>query len=156
MNIEEIQSVIKSNWNRRLGEKALRYVDRFSKRELAGKKISAEVKGNHGTYRVSITVNPTRTESVCSCYIGKGGGCHHCAALAHTFLRDPESFQVIRSKQRKQIKTLEATRNQKRRSLFDAQDQIDRQRAELIAQIEEKLEQKVEIAPLFTIRWQLG
>nr|WP_182591490.1 SNF2-related protein [Methylobacterium fujisawaense] len=55
----------------------------------------------------------------------------------------------------KQIKTLEATRNQKRRSLFDAQDQIDRQRAELIAQIESKLEQKVEDAPLFTIRWQL-
>jgi adenine-specific DNA-methyltransferase len=56
----------------------------------------------------------------------------------------------------KQIKTLEATRNQKRRSLFDAQDQIDRQRAELIAQIESKLEQKVEVAPLFTIRWHLG
>lgn len=55
----------------------------------------------------------------------------------------------------KQIKTLEATRNQKRRSLFDAQDQIDRQRAELITQIEEKLEQKVEVAPLFSIRWTL-
>ena len=55
----------------------------------------------------------------------------------------------------KQIKTLEATRNQKRRSLFDAQDQIDRQRAELIAQIESKLEQKVEVAPLFSIRWRL-
>ena len=40
----------------------------------------------------------------------------------------------------KQIKTLEATRNQKRRSLFDAQDQIDRQRADLITQIESKLE----------------
>jgi adenine-specific DNA-methyltransferase len=35
----------------------------------------------------------------------------------------------------KQIKTHEATRNQKRRSLFDAQDQIDRQRAEFIAEI---------------------
>ena len=55
----------------------------------------------------------------------------------------------------KQIKTLEATRNQKRRSLFDAQDQIDRQRSELIAQIESKLEQKVEVAPLFSIRWRL-
>jgi adenine-specific DNA-methyltransferase len=55
----------------------------------------------------------------------------------------------------KQIKTLEATRNQKRRSLFDAQDQIDRQRAELIAQIESKLEQKVDVASLFTIRWTL-
>jgi adenine-specific DNA-methyltransferase len=55
----------------------------------------------------------------------------------------------------KQIKTLEALRNQKRRSLFDAQDEIDKQRSELIAQIEGKLEQKVDLAPLFTIRWKL-
>ncbi|TIR99804.1 MAG: DEAD/DEAH box helicase, partial [Mesorhizobium sp.] len=55
----------------------------------------------------------------------------------------------------KQIKTLEAARNQKRRSLFDAQDQVDRQRAELIAQIESKLEQKVEVGPLFAIRWRI-
>jgi adenine-specific DNA-methyltransferase len=55
----------------------------------------------------------------------------------------------------KQIKSLETLRNSKRRSLFDAQDAIDRQRAELIAQIETKLEQKADIIPLFTIRWQL-
>ena len=55
----------------------------------------------------------------------------------------------------KQIKSLEAFRNQKRRSLFDAQDQIDKQRAELIAQIEGKLEQKIDRVPLFTIRWKL-
>jgi adenine-specific DNA-methyltransferase len=56
----------------------------------------------------------------------------------------------------KQIKSLEALRNQKRRSLFDAQDEIDKRRAELIAQIEGKLEQKVELVPLFTIRWRIG
>jgi ERCC4-related helicase len=55
----------------------------------------------------------------------------------------------------KQIKSLEALRNQKRRSLFDAQDEIDKHRAELIAQIERKLEQKIDVVPLFTIRWQL-
>jgi adenine-specific DNA-methyltransferase len=55
----------------------------------------------------------------------------------------------------KQIKSLEALRNQKRRSLFDAQDEIDKQRSELIAQIEGKLEQKVELVQLFTIRWKL-
>lgn len=53
----------------------------------------------------------------------------------------------------RQIKTLEATRNQKRRSLFDAQDAIDTQRATLIAEIEAKLDQAVEIASLFEIRW---
>jgi adenine-specific DNA-methyltransferase len=55
----------------------------------------------------------------------------------------------------KQVKSLEASRNQKRRSLFDAQDEIDKQRAELIAQIEGKLQQKVDLVRLFTIRWLL-
>jgi len=36
----------------------------------------------------------------------------------------------------KQIRALEATRNQRRKSLFDAQDQVDKQREELIANIE--------------------
>jgi len=56
----------------------------------------------------------------------------------------------------KQIKALEAQRNQKRRSLFDAQDQVDRQREELIARIEGKLAQETELRSLFTVRWVLG
>ncbi len=55
----------------------------------------------------------------------------------------------------KQIKALESQRNQKRRSLFDAQDEVDRQREELIAQIEGKLQQKEVALPLFSIRWIL-
>jgi adenine-specific DNA-methyltransferase len=53
----------------------------------------------------------------------------------------------------KALKTLEAERSTKRRTLFDAQDNIDAQRADLIAQIEAKLEQHVKSKPLFTIRW---
>ena len=55
----------------------------------------------------------------------------------------------------KQIKTIEVQRNQKRRTLFDAQDQVDRQREELIAQIEGKLQQQTELHQLFTIRWSV-
>jgi hypothetical protein len=55
----------------------------------------------------------------------------------------------------KQVKELEKQRNQKRRSLYDAQDEVDRRRDELIAQIEGKLEQKAELQSLFTIRWSL-
>jgi ERCC4-related helicase len=55
----------------------------------------------------------------------------------------------------KTVKALEAERSTKRRSLFDAQDKIDEQRTELIAQIEGKLEQKVNVQPLFTIRWRV-
>jgi adenine-specific DNA-methyltransferase len=55
----------------------------------------------------------------------------------------------------KQIKALEAQRNQKRRSLFDAQDQVDKQRDELIALIEGKLDQIIALRPLFILRWML-
>jgi ERCC4-related helicase len=56
----------------------------------------------------------------------------------------------------KEIKALEAQRNQKRRSLFDAQDQVDRQREDLIANIESKLQQSVTSTPVLTIRWALS
>lgn len=55
----------------------------------------------------------------------------------------------------KQVQVLEKQRNQKRRSLFDAQDEVDAKRDSLIAQIEGKLEQKSEVKQLFTIRWSL-
>lgn len=55
----------------------------------------------------------------------------------------------------KQIKALEAQRNQKRRSLFDAQDEVDRQREGLIAHIEGKLHQQTELQQLFEIRWNI-
>lgn len=55
----------------------------------------------------------------------------------------------------KQIKALEAQRSQKRRSLFDAQDEIDRQREQLIGDIEGKLQQRVSLTRLFSIRWSL-
>ncbi|MBI4573196.1 MAG: hypothetical protein HY713_07915 [candidate division NC10 bacterium] len=55
----------------------------------------------------------------------------------------------------KQIKTLEAQRNEKRRTLFDAQDQVDMQRGELIAAIEGKLAQSASQTELFSVRWLL-
>jgi superfamily II DNA or RNA helicase len=55
----------------------------------------------------------------------------------------------------KRIRSLEGARNEKRRSLFEAQDQVDRQRDELIAAIEGKLTQNASTTPLFTVRWSL-
>ena len=55
----------------------------------------------------------------------------------------------------KTMKALEGTRNQRRRSLFDAQDAIDAKRGELIARIEAKLAQSVTSEPLFTIAWTI-
>lgn len=55
----------------------------------------------------------------------------------------------------KQIKSLEAQRNEKRRSLFEAQDRVDQQREALIATIEGKLAQSASTTHLFAIRWSL-
>jgi ERCC4-related helicase len=56
----------------------------------------------------------------------------------------------------KQVKGLESSRNQKRQSLFEAQDEVDRQRDGLIEQIESQLEQKSRLECLFKIRWSLA
>lgn len=56
----------------------------------------------------------------------------------------------------KQIKAIEAQRNQKRKSLFDAQDAVDKQREELITQIEGKLNQNSRTENLFHLKWRLN
>ena len=55
----------------------------------------------------------------------------------------------------KQIKAIESQRNDKRRSLFEAQDAIDTQREQLIGKIEEKLQQAASLNLLFSVRWLL-
>ena len=52
----------------------------------------------------------------------------------------------------KEVKALESQRNAKRRALFDAQDDIDRRREQLIVEIEGKLQQRVSQKALFSIR----
>src|SRR5437667_10670091 len=106
-NNEELISIIRSDWPRSAGDKAKRYVGQFFDRTLTDNKITAKVEGNHGIYRVSINVKGKETDSACSCYIGRDGGCHHCHALALTFIKDPDSFTVIRKKKLTSIRTLE-------------------------------------------------
>ena len=55
----------------------------------------------------------------------------------------------------KQVKTLESQRNQKRRSLFDAQDEVDTQREKLIEKIEGKMQQQTKLLQLFAVRWSI-
>ena len=55
----------------------------------------------------------------------------------------------------KQIRVLETERKDRRKSLFDAQDAVDRQRDELIGQIEGKLTQRSELVQLFSLRWRI-
>ena len=55
----------------------------------------------------------------------------------------------------KHVKSLEAHRNTRRRALFDAQDDIDRHREQLIAEMEGKLGQRTTLQELFSIRWKV-
>jgi uncharacterized Zn finger protein len=106
-DLEILTKSIQRNWSSPIGEKAKRYVDQFSNRIRIGTKIVANVIGNHGTYTVSIQASPEFTAtSACSCYIGKGGYCHHCAALAITFLKAPESFVEKATKKLGDVKGL--------------------------------------------------
>ncbi len=56
----------------------------------------------------------------------------------------------------KQIKALEANRNSKRKSLFDAQDEIDRRREQLIEAIEAKLADSTSSKQIMAFRWRLA
>jgi hypothetical protein len=55
----------------------------------------------------------------------------------------------------KRQRDLEKLRGRKRRELFDKQDEVDARRESLIAELEEKLEQRVEERPLFAIGWRV-
>lgn len=55
----------------------------------------------------------------------------------------------------RQAKDLEVRLTQKRRELFEAEDEIDRQKEQIIATVEARLQQKIETKQLFTIRWEV-
>jgi superfamily II DNA or RNA helicase len=53
------------------------------------------------------------------------------------------------------LKTLQATRNQKRKDLFAAQDEVETRRDGLIADIEARMKQGQKTESIFAIRWKL-
>jgi ERCC4-related helicase len=55
----------------------------------------------------------------------------------------------------KQATDLERKRTEKRKKLFEAQDEIDRKKEELILDIEGRLKQVVSVGDVFTIRWKV-
>jgi adenine-specific DNA-methyltransferase len=55
----------------------------------------------------------------------------------------------------RQVKKLEGERNDKRRKLFVAQDEIEQCRDALIESVQSKLEQQVTLVRILSIRWQI-
>jgi uncharacterized Zn finger protein len=101
-----VQKVLRTTWPGPPGEKARRYIGKFYALERIGDRITGKVEGNHGTYTVSIQVDGSQVSSTCGCYIGKHGYCHHCAALAHTFLQTPTAFVEVVSKDKADLSSL--------------------------------------------------
>ena len=55
----------------------------------------------------------------------------------------------------RQIKEMEKKRNTMRLNLYQTQDDVDKRKEGLIDEIETRLQQKIEKAELFTIRWKV-
>ena len=70
-----------------------------------------------------------------------------------------ESKKILKLEEKlqaqKEIKELEKKRNTKRRTLFEAQDEIDSRKEGLIEGVEERLKQLVSSTELFSIRWRV-
>lgn len=101
--VDLLQASLRRYWSAMNGPRVQEYIGKFTGCVRMGTRISGQVQGNHGRYTVSIQVESEQVISACSCYIGKGGGCHHCAALAYTFLKTPTAFQVIATKEREDV-----------------------------------------------------
>lgn len=76
------------------------------------------------------------------------------APASHTAVRDV--LQGGPSTEQQGVSGRGLKRNTKRRQLFDAQDDVDKKRAELIEEIERQLQTKTSIEPVFTLRWTLA
>ena len=61
----------------------------------------------------------------------------------------------LKVKSQREIKELENKRSDKRKRLFQAQDEIDERKENLLSEIEQRLNQKIIETELFTIRWKL-
>ena len=74
-------------------------------------------------------------------------------------LRKSEAKKMLQLKDKvaaqRNIKDLEKKRADKRQNLYEAQDEVDARKEELLTKVEKMLEQKVEEKELFTIRWRL-
>jgi superfamily II DNA/RNA helicase len=74
-------------------------------------------------------------------------------------LKKSESKKMLnleaKVKSQRKIKDLEKKRQEKRRNLFDAQDQVDEKKENLLDEIEARLHQEITETELFTIQWKI-
>jgi hypothetical protein len=59
-------------------------------------------------------------------------------------------------KAQRTIKEMEKKRNEMRKKLYEAQDEVDNRRESLISRIETRLKQKARLTTLFSIKWRIA
>ncbi len=59
-------------------------------------------------------------------------------------------------KAQRSIKEMEKKRNEMRKKLYEAQDEVDVRKESLISRIEAQLKQKASLSPLFTLRFKVS
>ena len=71
---------------------------------------------------------------------------------------DSQKAQILEEKVglQKKVKNLESKRNEKRRQIFEAQDQIEREKDQILSKIEANIEPKIQIDEIFTIKWAVA
>lgn len=79
------------------------------------------------------------------------------AAEIRALKRDSRLVQTLEEKidAQKRIRELESRQKDKRRRLFEAEDQIDQERDSMIGKAQDKLTQQVNSKEIFTIRWSV-
>lgn len=74
-------------------------------------------------------------------------------------LRKSEAKKILnleeKVKAQRNVKDLEKKRDEKRKRLYEAQDEVDEKKENLLSDIERRLEQNITETELFTIRWKL-
>ncbi len=101
---------IRKRWSEPASTKAQRYINQFIDGRRNEERVSARVEGNHGVYTVTITLDNHDLRAACSCYIGSSGWCHHCEALAFTFLKDEKQFEWHEKKSLEEVQNLAAVK----------------------------------------------
>jgi len=86
--------LLKKAWKGTPEEKELEYIgsSRMRQRVKAGSRLSVRIDGNHGVYRTSLKGDGGKQLTYsCTCP-SPYYPCKHAAALAYTYLKEPETF----------------------------------------------------------------
>ena len=62
---------------------------------------------------------------------------------------------VEKLKVQRSIKDMEKKRNEMRKKLYEAQDEMDVRKEDLIARVEAQLKQRTKLESLFIVRWRM-